>query len=104
MKNLDRYHAQLIGFSGVLNVVYGTKIKGGIDTGEPSVVVFVSKKKPMSMLSLGEVIPVKCDGIQVDVQEMNTPDFRLGSTSVSKLPPSVQKRIASGVSLKDGSS
>jgi hypothetical protein len=94
---LDKHLKRLREFSNVLNVAIGTKFVNGKDTGIPAIVVYVSKKKPSNMLSLGELIPVMVENIDTDVVELSTDDYVLGDTKASKLHPFIQKRIAGGI-------
>jgi hypothetical protein len=94
---LDKHLKRLREFSNVLNVAIGTKFVNGRDTGIPAIVVYVSKKKPCNMLSLGELIPVMVEDVDTDVIELSTDDYVLGNTNPSKLNPAVQRRIAGGV-------
>jgi hypothetical protein len=53
----------------VTGVSSGTKIRNGVNTGEPCIVVYVPKKKPLSELKPNEIIPKRIDGKLVDIQE-----------------------------------
>jgi hypothetical protein len=94
---LDRHLKRLRGFANVLNVAIGTKFRNGKDTGIPAIVLYVSKKKPCNMLTLGELIPVMVEDIDTDVVELSSDDYVLGDTDPSKLSPEIQKRISNGV-------
>lgn len=82
---------------GVLSIREGYKFKNGKKTKIPCISVFVKKKIDKKLLSSRDLIPKKVEGIITDVVELSTKDFKLGETKVSKLPPSIQKKIASGV-------
>lgn len=90
-------HPELRDIPGVLNVAVATKWKGGKDTGEPSIVVYVFRKMKLSELKAAEIIPSEIEGVPVDVIELSSPDFKLGDTAPSRLPPEVQRRIVGGV-------
>jgi hypothetical protein len=60
---------RLLALPGVHAVAVGSKIVGGKPTDETSIVVLVVKKKPLSELSPGEVIPAEIDGVKTDVYE-----------------------------------
>jgi hypothetical protein len=53
----------------VTGVSSGTKIRNGVNTGEPCIVVYVPKKKPLSELKPNEIIPKRINGKIVDIQE-----------------------------------
>lgn len=60
---------RLLALPGVHAVAVGSKIVGGKPTDETSIIVMVVKKKPLSDLSPGEVIPAEIDGVKTDVYE-----------------------------------
>jgi hypothetical protein len=96
---------KLRGLPNVINVGIGTKIKEGIDTNIPSIIVYVSKKVPASSLSIADTIPKTLaitnneliKNYVVDVVELSTNKFTLGETSVSKKDIATQRIIAGGV-------
>lgn len=53
----------------VVLVIKGHKIISGIDTGREAIVVYVTKKEPLSVLAKRDIIPTKIEGIESDVQE-----------------------------------
>ena len=53
----------------ITGVSSGTKVKNGVDTGEPCVVIYVPKKKPLSELTAKDILPKRIDGKIIDVQE-----------------------------------
>lgn len=57
----------LFGRQGVVGVCTGTKIKGGADTGQPAVVVFVAKK--LADVPAADRIPATIDEMLTDVIE-----------------------------------
>src|SRR5437764_13034198 len=63
----------LLTLPGVHAVGIGAKIVGGQPTSEPSIIVFVVKKKPLSELAPEEVIPEEIDGVTTDVYESDIP-------------------------------
>lgn len=90
-------HPELRSLPNVLNVAIATKWIDGRDTGIPSIVVYVAKKKSLRALKKVDRVPSKIEGVPVDVIELSSPDFKLGDTAPSRLPPQIQKRIAGGV-------
>jgi len=90
-------HPELRTLPNVLNVAIATKWIDGRDTGIPSIVVYVAKKKSLRALKTVDRVPSKIDGVPIDVIELSSPDFKLGDTTPSRLPPEVQRRIAGGV-------
>jgi hypothetical protein len=75
-KNLDRIRTikkaaqgRLLAIPGVHAVGIGSKIVGGERTDEPSIMVFVVKKKPASELPAGHLIPREIEGVKTDVYE-----------------------------------
>ncbi len=66
----ERVEDQLIAQPGVVAVDIGHKVSKGKTTGELSIVVYVTKKKPKSSLAADELIPAKIDGIATDVKEL----------------------------------
>src|SRR6266436_4440372 len=68
-----RAQARLRAIPGVHAVGVGPKITGGKHTGQPAIVIFVEKKKPLSELSSDDVIPAEIEGIKTDVHEAPKP-------------------------------
>jgi hypothetical protein len=60
---------RLLAIPGVHAVGIGSKIVGGKPTDEPSIMVFVVKKKPASELPPDHVIPAEIEGVKTDVFE-----------------------------------
>ncbi|MBN1178486.1 MAG: hypothetical protein JXD18_04705 [Anaerolineae bacterium] len=52
----------------VVGVGVGMRSRGGQFTGEPAIVVSVSRKVPRNHLAPQDVIPSELDGVPVDVQ------------------------------------
>ena len=90
-------HLELRSLPNVLNVATASKWIDGKDTGIPSIVVYVAKKKSLRALKKVDRVPSEVDGVPVDVIELSSPDFKLGDTATSRLSPGVQRRIAGGV-------
>lgn len=90
-------HTELRAIPGVFNTAIATKWKDGKDTGKLSIIVYVKEKKDLKKIKMAERIPSEIEGIPVDVIEFSSPDFKLGDTAPSRLPPKVQARIAGGV-------
>jgi hypothetical protein len=63
----------LLLLSGVHAVAVGPKRVNDRPTGEPSVMVFVARKLPLSELAPGDVVPAEIDGVKTDVVEMAVP-------------------------------
>ncbi|WP_413543942.1 hypothetical protein [Citricoccus nitrophenolicus] len=61
---------ELLGRPGVVGVDLGEKVRGGRGTGEPSILIFVTRKKPEAELASDELIPAEIEGVPTDVQEM----------------------------------
>ena len=95
-KKLDEYFERLRKFANVLNVNVGDEVKDGVKTGKRAIVVFVSKKKPLTKLKAKDTLPDTIENIPIDVIELS-PDYKLGDTTPSHLSPTIQKRIANGV-------
>ena len=96
-KALDEYLGVLRTYPNVLNVQTGTRFIGGKDTGQECITVYVTKKKPIYMLSARDVLPREVGGVPVDVVELSTEDWKIGPTEPAKKDPRVQRRIADGV-------
>ena len=63
------YIRELLGKQNVVGVGLGYKVSEGASTGELSLVVSVSRKQPISALSLTDLVPKVLDGIKTDVLE-----------------------------------
>ena len=85
---------------GVLNVAVSHKIVNGKLTDVRCITVYVEKKIAEAKLKASEIIPKEVKGMCTDVIELSTKDFKIGQTSVAKLPWEVQKRLAGGVTKK----
>jgi hypothetical protein len=64
---LERNRDRLLAIPGVTGLAIGNKTKGGHDTGQRAVVVFVEKKR--DDVAGEERIPSEVDGIPTDVVE-----------------------------------
>ena len=93
---LDELHKKVKSLPGVLNVTLAPEIKDGVPTGKKALVVYVEKKRPCAELAPSEILPEEVDGIPVDVVEVSPQDFKVGQTSVTKKPPSIQKVLTNG--------
>ena len=62
------YEADLMRMANVVGVGIGLKQVGGEQTGEPAIVVSVTRKLPFSQLEPDDVIPRELDGVPVDVR------------------------------------
>lgn len=96
---LEDQHGSLKKIPHVLNVLPGTKVVGGANTEEPCITFYVDEKIEESLLraKAEEIIPKFIGKYKTDVLELKAPDFRLGVTAPSRLPPRIQKRMAGGV-------
>ncbi len=78
----------------VIGTCLGTRRVGGQPTDEPTVIVLVSKKRPVSQLAASEQIPATVDidgeSIPTDVQEIGEPRIHAGA--VRQAPPSERDR------------
>lgn len=75
----------LMAFPNVAGVATGSKFKGGKDTKEPSVVVYVRKK--ILELASNDTIPKSIDGIATDVVELDL-------TTMESPPAERRKRVS----------
>lgn len=64
---LRRHEDELMRFANVVGVSQGVRTEQGIPTGEPAIIVYVSKKVPESELEADQVLPKEIEGIRVDV-------------------------------------
>lgn len=62
---------QLLTKANVVGVGVGTKIRNGIDTAQPCLVVFVTEKLPISGISAEDVIPARIESIETDVVQFS---------------------------------
>ena len=63
----SRHEVELMQFPNVVGVATGSAVQGGTGTGEPCIVVYVSKQVPVSDLAEQDVLPRTIEGIRVDV-------------------------------------
>jgi len=109
---IERCYSMWSKWYGSLSVRISTKFVDGKDTGISSITFYVTKKedKPFKLASDGKSgyvinkpmsIPKEIYGMPTDVVELSTPDFELGTTSVSSESPDEQRRKASGVKKND---
>ena len=61
------HEARLLRYPNVVAVADGIRARGGQPTGEPCIVVYVSRKVPPEQLRADEVLPEQLDGVGVDV-------------------------------------
>lgn len=59
--------AELMRYPNVVAVAEGVRTRGGQPTGEPCIVVYVSRKIPRQELRADEVLPDEVDGVGIDV-------------------------------------
>ena len=62
------YEADLMRKANVVGVGIGLRQTAGKPTGDPAIVVSVTRKVPISHLASDDVIPRELDGVSVDVQ------------------------------------
>jgi hypothetical protein len=62
------YEADLMRKVNVVGVGIGLRQRGGKPTDEPTIVVSVTQKAPLSQLNPDDVIPRELEGVPVDVQ------------------------------------
>lgn len=96
---LTKNYSKLRKYPNVISIsTNSTKFTSDLDTGQPCITVFVSRKlKNPKRLKASEILPKEIDGVLIDVVELSTPDYKIGETSVSKLSPFLQKKIAGGL-------
>ncbi|MGO4384866.1 hypothetical protein [Specibacter sp. RAF43] len=63
----SRHEGELMRYPNVVGVATGTAARRGADTDEPCIVVYVSKKVPLSELAAPDVLPTSLEGVRVDV-------------------------------------
>ena len=90
--------AGLRAIPGVHAVGLGAKVVAGNRTSEPSIAVFVKKKKPASAIPPDEAIPPEIDGIKTDVIEMEIPSRALAKDTTRYRP------VAGGCCIRAGGS
>ncbi len=73
LKVKEEAEARLCTIPGVHGVGIGAKIVRQQPTAEPSIMVFLVKKRPLDELAPSEVIPPEIDGVKTDVVEMSVP-------------------------------
>ena len=71
IKRVKEKHAgELMKKANVVGVALGYKEKGGQKTDEPSLVIMVRKKMPLSVLKSEDVVPEKIERVTTDVKEV----------------------------------
>jgi hypothetical protein len=66
----QRHQAELLRYPNVVGVASGIRMRRGKPTGEPCIVVYVSRKVPKKNLTTAEILPRRLDGVPVDVVEV----------------------------------
>jgi len=66
----ERHAAELLSKANVVGVAVGYKEKGGQKTKEPSLIVMVRKKVPLSELKRRDIVPSEIDRVITDVKEV----------------------------------
>ncbi|HYS37793.1 MAG TPA: hypothetical protein VEO01_19420, partial [Pseudonocardiaceae bacterium] len=61
------HEAELMRYPNVVGVAEGVRTSDGRPTGEPCIVVYVTRKVPRQELRADEVLPEEIDGVCVDV-------------------------------------
>lgn len=94
---------ELIERTGVVAVDIGEKVSGGEPTGQPSIVVYVQKKKAESALAEAEVIPAEINGVPTDVVEieieLQTALVRVADDVELQLDPGSYRPLRGGISM-----
>jgi len=95
---VDVAREYFMNYGNVLNVSKGKKVVNGKVTDIDSIIVYVPEKLPTdNLIKCGiKPLPKVFNGIPIDVIELKA-KFKIGNTSVSKLPYTLQKRLAGGV-------
>ena len=91
MEVLSRHWEELRARKNYLNSFIGTKIKDGVDTKVPAIVIYVKHKQPCAEMSESECIPPEIEGVPTDVQELNPKGWVADRTSISELHPAEQQ-------------
>jgi hypothetical protein len=65
-----KHTPRLMKKANVVGVGVGYRRQAGQQTDELALVVMVSRKMPVNILSARDVIPAEIDGVPVDVQEL----------------------------------
>lgn len=90
---------ELVKKHDALSVRIGSKFSNGINTHREAIVFYVKKKKPAIKIAIDKRIPPTIDGMETDVVELKSDKFKIGKTSISKLSPKQQERMANGVRI-----
>lgn len=69
-QTLDKHADTIMTYPNVTAVGAGYKMKAGITTSEPAIVVWVTKKLPENQLPPNSIIPGAIEGIPTDVRKM----------------------------------
>lgn len=69
----QRHQDKLLRYPNVVGVATGIRTRKGKPTGEPSLVVYVSRKRPKKDLKPDQILPRSLDGVPVDVVEAGDP-------------------------------
>jgi hypothetical protein len=68
-----RHQDKLLRYDNVVGVASGIRTRKGKPTGEPCLVVYVSRKRPKKDLKPGQVLPRSLDGVPVDIVATGEP-------------------------------
>ena len=63
-----RHEDRLLRYPNVVAISTGTRTRGGTDTGEPCLVVYVTRKVSADRLGEADRLPAEVDGVPVDVR------------------------------------
>jgi hypothetical protein len=64
-----RHERELLRYPNVVGVATGSRVRQGAPTGEPCLVVYVTRKIPRDQLGPGQLLPTEVEGVPVDVVE-----------------------------------
>ena len=81
----EAVEARLLMYPGVHAVGIGPKITDGQRTDEPSIMVFLTQKRPLSELAPEGVVPAEIDGAKTDIIEMDVPRSYAAATGQNDL-------------------
>jgi len=69
MWEVVRHKANVVGHSNTLK----KRIRNGVEVDEEVIRIYVSKKVPLTLLKLGDIVPSEIEGVSTDIVEIGTP-------------------------------